>query len=148
MWEALDIMKTRLDEKYWNTEKVFNLSQIVDTANTIRNMFSFTPEQLDKCVEILKDKLQELLDHHNKYWWNRYLGTIEMYPQDNRRTKTTTFMIDEHRKSIKTLFGEFLDSSEDYTRQEEMNIELEDFRRQNTIRQHQSSEEAKRIFIS
>ena len=61
-------MRERLDEKYnTTTSNIVGLKQIIQTANEIKDMFAFTPVQLDECIEIVKDKLQELLTHNPKY---------------------------------------------------------------------------------
>lgn len=148
MIDHLEIMKQGLDNKYNIPADRFMLSDVIDTANSIKKIFSLTAEQLDECVEIVKNKLQELLHHEKRMGSNRHLGDMELYKQDTERTKTVMFMIDENQESIQTLFGEFLDAPEDYKSKEKINKELEEFRRENNYKQAKSAQEAQRVFIS
>lgn len=142
-------MRERLDEKYTTTSNIVGLKQIIQTANEIKDMFAFTPVQLDECVEIVKDKLQELLTHNPKYWNSSFFKTMELYTQENGRTKTVTFMIDStNRQAIKILSGEVLNSPEDYQSIERINNTMKEFRRQNILKQAKSRQDAKKVFIS
>lgn len=86
--------------------------------------FQLTPDEMEQVVDTTKQKLEGALrDKRNKC--STDLGSLELYKQENQRTKTVTFMADHKAKVVNILSGEALDSSEDYTKMQEMYERLE-----------------------
>lgn len=88
--------------------------------------FALTPDDMEQVVNITKKKLESILaDQRNMF--SPILGSLELYKQENQRTKMVTFMADHKAKVVKLISGEALDSLDDYKKMEEIDERLRNY---------------------
>ncbi len=111
----LDIITHGLNLKHPDTEKELMIWNVIDTANILRNIYPISIEDTDTLVNIVKEKLNKLLQINNSTWFIQLstFGSMTLYKQENDRSKVVEFSTDHTTKSIKLLFWELLDSQED-----------------------------------
>lgn len=121
----VEAIKTALDDKY----KVWSLPfSIVQTVAWLMKVFVLTSEEMEDVVLITKSKLEEVLSTQ----WNKcssIMWTLELYKNENDRTKLVVFSADHQKKEIRLVSWESLDSALDYESLRQMNERLENTRR-------------------